>query len=147
MTEGAFINGALIGISENRQILVFGGVSLREFGSGPCRLDSPRRELHNRGADSRNGGLLCGKREIAPKLDIQVWIFRLSLLWAVVFQSFCFPEFDVWGAFWGRDPPGELRLEKPCWMAGSASESVTLCEENLRWSEPLLVPIPTAGGL
>ena len=48
---------------------------------------------------------------------------------------FVFPQelqdFDFWGAFWGRDPSGELRLEKSRWMAGSASESVTHCEENL----------------
>ena len=41
-------------------------------------------------------------------------------------------DFGFWCAFWGRDPSGELRLEKSCWMAGSASESVTLCVENLR---------------
>jgi hypothetical protein len=40
-----------------------------------------------------------------------------------------------WSAFWGRDPPGVasvLGRMTPRPMAGSASESVTLCEENLR---------------
>ena len=38
---------------------------------------------------------------------------------------------DFWCAFWGRDPSGKLRLEKSCWMAGSASESVGSSSENL----------------
>ena len=54
-------------------------------------------------------------------------------------------SFGFLGALWGRDRSGaELRLEKSRWMAGSASESVTLCEEKL---EPPIEPTPTPGGL
>ena len=53
--------------------LGLGGVPLRKFGSGPRRSDSPRRELHNRGAASRNGGLLCRKLEMGRS-----WIFRFG---------------------------------------------------------------------
>ena len=55
-----------------------------------------------------------------------------------------FSDFEFLGDFWGRDPSGELRLAKSCRMAGSASESVTLCEEKL---EPPIEPTPTPGGL
>ena len=48
-----------------------------------------------------------------------------------LFGFFGFLDFEFWSACWGRDPSGELRLAKSRWMAGSASESVTLCEENL----------------
>ena len=48
-----------------------GRAFLLKFWPGPRRLDSPRRELHNRGADSRNGGLSCGSLEIGRS-----WIFR-----------------------------------------------------------------------
>ena len=54
-----------------------------------------------------------------------------DLVWGGGVKSGFSSGFWFFGAFWGRDPPGELRLEKSCWMAGSASESVTLCEENL----------------
>ena len=47
------------------------------------------------------------------------------------FNYVFFFDFGFWCALWGRDPSGELRLEKSRRVAGSASESVTLCEENL----------------
>ena len=50
---------------------------------------------------------------------------RRGAFWALLF---------FWSAFWGRDPPEELRLEKSRRVAGSASESVGSSSEKLRWA-------------